>query len=80
MSRLSILHKNKPLATVVRYNSALLLFRGSLLTTLKRFLVAGIVTAWDFSIFIRNSSMLFFTCFRISIFTSPFVVYYKKEK
>ena len=71
---LDIFHKNKPLATVVWNDYNLFFLRGLLLSTLNRSLVSGILNTWDFLIFIGNSSIMFFTYFRISIFNSPFVV------
>ena len=59
LSGIAIFHKNKSLAIFVWENSALLLFRGLLPSTLNRFLVAGLVTAWYFLIFTVNSSNLF---------------------
>ena len=74
MSSLAIFHNNKPLATVVWNNVALFLFRGLLPSTLNIFLVSGLATSWDFSVLIGSSSIMFFTYFRISIFTYPFIV------
>ena len=45
---LDILHKNKPLSTIIWNNYALLLFGGLLLSTFKIFLVTRISTHWDF--------------------------------
>ena len=73
-SGLAVLHQNKPLTTVVCNNPYLLLFKVLVPSTLNIFSVSGIVTSWDFSIFIGNPSIMFFTYFRISIFTYPFIV------
>ena len=74
MYGLALLYENKPLATVVWNNYDLLLLRVLLPSNLNIYLVARLATAWDLSIFIGNSSIIFFTSFCISFFTSNFVV------
>ena len=65
MSGLYFLKKKKPLDTVVWKNWSLLLFSGSLPSTLNIFLGYGLATAWDFLTFIGNSSMMFYTYFHL---------------